>query len=532
MSRTTFSHSSYVNFVFFLPATSSFAQQRIFLHEQIPFASQDHQNIYLIPLIFRIACVNEHLSISRLYQGLRAMMQKHHILRTALTFDSENMIMQHCMDISDIADDRSASEYPLTRHQYNHQYDIENTMNDILSHANRFDLSKGRVIQCHVLHHTRSSDHPFVEHADVLSNDDLILFCIHHSAFDGASTAIFCQELTQAYDSDSILSTNTDQLQYIDYAVHEHQLNMTSSQTFWRLQLQQYNLQRVLSLPSDRRRSSAEQRSVRASSAQFTLDNDLSSAFFTYASAHQLTPFQLGLAAFYIFLFKLSHGQSDLCISCINANRYRSELENMIGMFVATLPYRMQLQPHWPFDELVKHVRDKSLSILEHSQYPLQHILSDFHENQMSASFLEIVFDFITASPNTSQLSLDGTTLKPVSLSSSSEVAKFDFLCSFIYDPMVDDGQLSCRFVCSRDLYDERTVETMSQRFQHLLHQLFSPRLTTIVSDQNNVSISRLSLILPDESEEIEGRVFHRLADVINEGMSYFTRMSEEVLEL
>ena len=508
-----------MKFVFFLPARASFAQQRIFLDEQIRFASQDHRNIYLIPLIFRIASSNEHLSISRLCHVLRAMMHKHHILRTALTFDSDGMIMQHCVDISDIANDTTASEYLLTHHQYNHQYHIENTINNIISHVHGFDLSKGHVIQCHVLHHSHALDHPSVEHADVLSNDDLIVFCIHHSAFDGASIGIFCQELTQVYESDSILSTNTDRLQYIDYAVHEHQLDMTSSLEFWRHQLHEYNLQRVLSLPSDRRRSSAEQRSVRASTAQFTLDNDLSSAFFTYASAHQLTPFQLGLAAFYVFLFKLSHGQSDLCISCISANRYRSELENMIGMFVATLPYRMQLQPHWPFDELVKHVRDKSLSILEHSHYPLQHILSDFHENQTSVSFLEIVFDFITASPNTSQLSLDGTTLRPVSLSSSSEVAKFDFSCSFIYDPMIDDGRLGCHFVCSHDLYDERTVAIMSQRFQHLLHQLFSSRLNTIVSDQYNVSISRLSLILPDESEEMEGRVFHRLADVGNEGM-------------
>ena len=53
--------------------------------------------------------------------------------------------------------------------------------------------------------------------------------------------------------------------------------------------------------------------------------------------AHQLTPFQLGLATFYAFLFKLTHGQTDLCISCVDANRHRSELQDMIGMFVAII---------------------------------------------------------------------------------------------------------------------------------------------------------------------------------------------------
>ena len=68
----------------------------------------------------------------------------------------------------------------------------------------------------------------------------------------------------------------------------------------------------------------------------------------------------------------------------------------MIGMFVATLPYRIQLDSQWSFDQLVKHVREKCLSILEHSHYSLQHILADFQLNQSNVSFLETVFDFIT----------------------------------------------------------------------------------------------------------------------------------------
>ena len=91
--------------------------------------------------------------------------------------------------------------------------------------------------------------------------------------------------------------------------------------------------------------------------------------------------------------------------SSINANRYRSELQNMIGMFVSTLPYRLQLDSHWSFDELVGHVREKCLSILQHSHYPLQHILADFHLNQSNVSFLETMFDFITVPSNVDQLS-------------------------------------------------------------------------------------------------------------------------------
>ncbi|CAF1356548.1 unnamed protein product [Adineta steineri] len=164
------------------------------------------------------------------------------------------------------------------------------------------------------------------------------------------------------------------------------------------------------------------------------------------------------MALFYIFLFKLTQDQNDLCISCHNANRYKIELQNMMGMFISTLPYRMKLDSSWSFNELVKQVQDKCISILEHSHYPLQNILNDIHANQSNVSFLQTVFDFITRSPDIDQFSFDDVNLKPIELKQSVEIAKFDFMLTFIYNPMSNDDMLSCRIVCSHDLFEDMTV--------------------------------------------------------------------------
>ena len=191
----------------------------------------------------------------------------------------------------------------------------------------------------------------------------------------------------------------------------------------------------------------------------------------------------------------------------------------MIGMFVATLPYRVEVDSHWSFDELVKHVREKCLAILEHSHYPLQHILADFHHEQSNVSFLEIVFDFITVSSNIDQLSFDGASLEQKSLDESSEVAKFNFMLTFFYNPASTDAKLACRFVCSRDLFEHATVGRIAQRFQHLFSQLFSSNSSVTQGYQCTKPISKLSLILPEETEEMQGVVFHRLMDLGTEGM-------------
>ena len=396
---------------------------------------------------------------------------------------------------------------------------IDEIINEILNQSDLFDLSKGHVIHCHILRQYRSNNHSASHNDDLLTNDDLILFSIHHSVFDGASTSIFIRDFALAYENNCSLSMDDNTLQYIDYSVHERLIDMTLSREFWHSQLQGCNLEHPLSLPIDRQRDSTNQRSGLASTAQIIFDNEISLLFLNYASLHNLTPFQLGLATFYTFLFKLTHGETDLCIASINANRYRNELENMIGMFVSTLPYRIQLDSRWSFDELVKHVREKCLSILEHSHYPLQHILADFQLNQSNVSFLETMFDFITVSSNVDHFSMNDACLEQVSIEQSYEVAKFDFSVTFIYNPTSDDDKLSCSFVCSRDLFEETTVAQIARRFQYLFEQLFRTKSTDIRMDPIITSMNKLSLILPEEAEEIQTVKFCRVEDIVNEGM-------------
>jgi aryl carrier-like protein len=511
-------------FCLFLVARASFAQERIFLDEQIRFASKNNNIMYLIPQLYRVTSTTNHVSISRLCRALQTVITRHHTLRTALFLDTNATITQHYLDSTVIDDDikpHGFSVINLPHGDNDDDHSIDETINNIINRHDLFDLSQGRVIHCHILRHCRTDDDFSFENDDLLSKDDWILFCMHHSAFDGTSTSTFLRDLSLAYETDCSLPMNDNTLQYIDYAVHERLKDVTSSQDFWHSELTGHYLQRPLSLPTDRYRSSSDERSGLASVAQISFNDDVTTSFLNYIFSHQVTPFQLGLSIFYAFLFKLTHGENDLCIACLNANRLRTELQNIIGMFVTTLPYRVQIDFQWSFDELVKHMREKCLSILEHSHYPLQNILANTHLKQSNIEFFETMFDFVTISSDINQLFLDRTTLEQISLSQSSEVAKFDLMLKFFYDSTLNDGRsgLSCRFVCSRDLFDEMTVANMARRFEHLFFQVFSSKFNTTQNEQSNMSISKLSLILPEEAKEMQEILFPRLSNILNEGM-------------
>ncbi len=454
-------------------------------------------------------------------QALQAVITRHNILRTSLYLDSNGTIIQHCSDTTVTNEHMKSYGFSVRNLPHNNNDDdsIGKTIEDIINHSNLFDLSQGRVIHCHILRYCRSNDGLSSKHDDLLSKDDCILFCMHHSAFDGTSTSIFLRDLSLAYQTDCSLPLNDNSLQYIDYAVHERVMDTTSSRQFWHSQLVGYNLQRPLPLPADRHRSSTDQRSGLASAAQISFNNDISRAFLHYASPNQLTPFQLGLSTFYAFLFKLTHGESDLCIASINANRYRPELQEMIGMLVATLPYRIQLDSQWSFDELVECVREKCLSILEHSHYSLQHILADVQLKQSNVSFLETMFDFITVSSGVNHFSLGGASLEQMSIEQSHEVAKFDFSMTFEYSPMCDDNQLSCALICSQDIFDKTSVVLLSQRFEYFFNQIFRSSCSASLMNDCMISMKKLSIILPEEVAEMEATIFRRLENTIKEGM-------------
>jgi hypothetical protein len=481
-----------------LSGIASFAQERIFLDEQVRFSSEIA--IYNELNVLRV--VNGSLSTNRLLVALQYVLKKHTVLRTSLIFNNENGTLK---------------QYVTDKHQTFTLATEETFKNE---DPNLFDLVDGRVFYCQILRQELSVNDN--TDSQLITDSDVLIIVFHHAAYDRSSSQIFFNDLCIAYNNNMIIEVDDELLQYIDYSVHEQLMDILSSRQFWHLQLEEYNFQHSLSLPVDRRLSSTDQRSGLASVAQISFDNNIATLFFNYASSHQLTPFQLGLSIFYAFLFKFTHGQNDLCITCLNANRYRPELEKMIGMFVSTLPYHIQLDSQWSFAELVKHVREKCLLILEHSHYSLQRILADVQLNQSNISFLETMFDFISVSPHTDQILLYEANLKQVTLQQPAEVAKFDFMLRFLYNPTLDDGRLSYRLVCSRDLFDKPTVETIARRFQHFIFQIFSSNFNTAQMDQSLSSIEKLSLLLPEETKEMQEVLFHRLSNIHNECMFVF----------
>lgn len=281
-------------------------------------------------------------------------------------------------------------------------------------------------------------------------------------------------------------------------AILEKQMAMSAASMFWLDALHDCNIDRTLPLPFDRYRLSHEHRTGAKTSVCLELGEDLSQAFLFYAFSNGITPEQLMLTCYYAFLFKLTNGETDLCIAMNTNGRYREDLSSIIGMFVNTIPLRCQLNPYSSFEHLARNVKEIFEGSIEYSYFPLQRIL-DQHQKTRKLAFLETSFDFQTFHCHEEKKKEFIIGDSRLHLQSDINTIHYDLITNdsdFFLGVQHDYNlkKISCNIIGSLDVFQTKTIHVIAQRFHSMLEELFFDS-----SCAKYQSLNQLPIILPHE---------------------------------
>ena len=285
-------------------------------------------------------------------------------------------------------------------------------------------------------------------------------------------------------------------------------MDMASAKVYWRHVLLDYNLEKSINLPFDRKLPSKSIRTGQGLSIDIHFEKHIVEQLVNYASKSNTTLYQVCLTIYYVFLFKLTGGQRDLVVGIVHANRYRPELQHLIGMFANTLPMRVRVNPQDTFEQLLTKVSNLLFEAHMHFYLPYQMIIEQIPKGRIDGqNLIQTMFtlDELSMKPirfddalsidfwPISRLNQDSTLVgKPVNA-----MSMFDMSLSLEYT--METNALRAELIASTDLFDSTTISNIAQRFQLIVEQLFSP--STIVQ-----SICDLSLNLPDEIAEDKPR--------------------------
>ncbi|WP_346385172.1 amino acid adenylation domain-containing protein [Nocardioides sp.] len=332
-------------------APQSFAQKRLWFLGQLAPGSPLYTTRGAMPLPGQC-------DPGALRRALDLLVARHEILRTTFDVAADGELVQLVQPSGTVSlavlDGRAGAAEPVAQLRRWWQADG--------SHA--FDVVRGPLARFALL---RSG------------NQHVLAWSLHHLVTDGWSTSILRREIRAFYtEFRDGREPELDPLpvQYADFATWQHRALqgefLERQLDYWRTTLA--GAPPALDLPTDRpRRPVAAHRAARSG---FRIDRDLAEGLEVLGRDEDATLFMILLAGF-SFVLGRHAGKDDVVVGSPVANRPRTELEGLIGLFVNTLALRTDLSGRPSFRELLRRVRETCVGAYAHQDLPFERLVDE-----------------------------------------------------------------------------------------------------------------------------------------------------------
>jgi amino acid adenylation domain-containing protein len=436
----------------------SYGQQALwFLHQMAP-ASPAYNFLYVARIrveidadIFRRAC--------------RTLLDRHTALRTRFVVKDHKPVRQ--------IDDAVSLNIPLTDAT---GWDDDRLLELCRQRADEpFKLEEAPCLRIELFRHGPA--------------DTVILLVFHHIIADLWSADLLLHELAELYGSLSASRAARLPAAPADFSdfvraemVHAHSERGLKSRDYWHHVLK--GELPVLELPTDRPRPPVQ--TYRGTAHSWSLSRELSQGVRRLAKEQSSTPFAVLLAAYQLFLSRLS-GQDDVLIATPVATREHHNWERVVGYFLNQVALRARFTTDRPFRSFVEETRDQVHQVLEHQAYPFGLLVKQLQPKRDPSRAPIFQAMFVWDKPR-SLPAVGGAAFELETMLMEQRGAPFDVtLIIFEFGE-----ELIASFRYNADLFDAATIERWAGHFTTLLEALLrSP----------DMSLSEAPLLSPEERE-------------------------------
>lgn len=300
-------------------------------------------------------CLSGGLDASVLERSLASLVRRHESLRT--TFRLVDGKPAQLVD--------PACEVPLSILDLAAEPDAEAAFYRAAQAAllQPFDLETGPVWRAHLYR--------------LAPLESRLLLVMHHIISDGWSVSVLAKELAAVYGALAAgrpVTLPALPIQCADFAIWQrHWLQgdrLNNLLAYWQKQLAGAPV--ALDLPADRPRP--PEQTFKGARLPFQLDDTINQALKRLSRAEGVTLFMVLFAAFTILLSRLS-GQKDLVVGTPITNRSQPETLGLVGVFVNTLPLRIDLSGDLTYRQLLQRVRQVALDGYAHEAMPFARLV-------------------------------------------------------------------------------------------------------------------------------------------------------------
>lgn len=296
----------------------------------------------------------------------------------------------------------------------------------------------------------------------VSEEEHYLLFDMHHIIADGTSLSIFTKELMELCTGGMLPELK---VQFKDYASWQLQTQdskkMKEKETFWMKEFDEEIPS--LNLLTDFQRPPVKTYDGEKVSIQ--LSDTCMKRVLSLAEQYGITKFGVLYSAYVILMHKYT-GQDMFITGTSTQGRRHLDVQNMIGMFVNTLPVKNNIDNSMTLDNLLKTMNEKLIQCIENQDYPLDELVTklDLPRDTSRNPLFDTVFTYHNY--GIPKLSMGGLSISEYPL--KNVTAKFDL--EFAVIEKGEETTLQVEY-CT-NIFKESTVKNMLIQYGEILEQM------------------------------------------------------------
>lgn len=447
---------------------ASLAQRRLWFLDQLQAPTAAY-NVYVGLWLYG------YLDVTLLQSSIEEIVKRHETLRTTFVFKNGELVQRVALSFPislPVTDFTNFSDpYPPAFELAKREVETP------------FDLSSGPLFRSRLMR--------------IKTDEHVLLFTMHHTITDAWSLQIFTKELATLYEAFSHgKKPDLPELviQYGDFSEWQHEMLRTEKAQkqllYWKRTLE--GAPPILELPQDNPRP--PEQTLHGDSQTYGVPSELIAAVLALAAQYQVTPFMYLLAAFKVFLYRLS-GQPNVLVGVPLSGRSEVETEALIGLFVETVVLRDDLSGNPQFLDLLPRVRQTTLDALGNADIPFEKVVATLSpERNLSCNpIFQVMFSVIKSAIRSH--SFGELSVFPYIVNSSTSI--LDLFATFIED---SDHRWFLQIDFNTALFRVERIARMVDDFISLLRQI--TRNPKIHVDEIRLSCAPRPAIAPVKQKE------------------------------
>lgn len=423
----------------------SFSQESLWILHQLERDNPAYNEVVLLRL-------RGNLDVGALEKALNELIRRHEILRTAYPMSEAGEPYQQVLPFQPLA-------LPIQDFSSSIETEREQTaLRYVRAESYQtFDLLHGPVLRFGL--------------ARLSVVDHLLYVSIHHIANDAWTQKLLIQELAACYEAfvHGSLPNLTLSTQYADYAQWQRQWLQSESyqkhRGYWKERFS--GDLPALHLPLDHPRPPHPQH--RGRRYIFNISPEVVGLIHQICQRERLSLFTFMATVFNILLMRYT-GQSEIIIGCPFANRRMpgssAQLDNTIGMFVNTLPLRVELNGNPTAREALLRVRNIVADAINFQAFPFERLVKELQPER--AADRNPIFQVLINMRNVPDRPYEVPGLEIREIFDTEPGVNFDL--SLELKEM--NGSLVCALRYDVDLFEASTIERMAMHLQNIVNQM------------------------------------------------------------